>query len=302
MNAKPSSLWKERLRIFIERLAAILETDLATRILVAMIYFPILLLSTYFPEAFAFMMLLALGASWHEYLCFRQKPQSRDQLVRHIYTVVFFTLPPMMILFSLPLGTALVIYGLALQLSWIQSIRKQQALEEWLKSISFYLFGAIYITGLFSMLLLVHSFTFGGVQAIWFLLLVVGATDTLAYFVGRQWGKTPFFQNISPSKTREGLIGGLAGGVLSAVVFGEVLARFDFSLPETWVLGILGLFVSLASVFGDLFESQLKRFYKVKDSGKTLPGHGGVLDRFDGVLFGAVPLALFMIIFGGFWA
>ncbi len=122
----------------------------------------------------------------------------------------------------------------------------------------------------------------------------------MAYFAGKKFGKTPFFQNISPKKTKEGFWGGMLGGLLVAVLFSLILRHYEHPVPNVWISAGLGLVVSLVSVFGDLFESQLKRSYGVKDAGSILPGHGGVLDRFDGVIFAVVPLAIFVIIFKGF--
>lgn len=116
-------------------------------------------------------------------------------------------------------------------------------------------------------------------------LLIVWATDTGAYFVGKKWGKYKLAPQVSPNKTIEGFIGGIILAVLISI--GYVLI---------WQAGIKGLelltltiLTSLFSVVGDLFESMLKRIANVKDSGNLLPGHGGVLDRIDSLL-AAIPV------------
>jgi len=118
------------------------------------------------------------------------------------------------------------------------------------------------------------------------LLVIVASTDIGAYFVGRTFGKTKFCET-SPNKTVEGVIGGIA----FAVVLGTLS-----SINEISIIGaiIVSAIVSFASVFGDLFESYLKREAGLKDSGSILPGHGGILDRTDGYLFGAIAMLVIL--------
>ena len=128
-----------------------------------------------------------------------------------------------------------------------------------------------------------------GLLLLAFLFLVVWATDILAYFVGRSVGGPKLMPKVSPKKTISGALGGLAG----AMLVGALLAPF---LPEfgaaTAVL--LALVLSIVSQIGDLFESWIKRRYAVKDSSNLIPGHGGFMDRVDGLVFAAVPLALYI--------
>ncbi|MGI8740154.1 MAG: phosphatidate cytidylyltransferase [Gammaproteobacteria bacterium] len=122
-----------------------------------------------------------------------------------------------------------------------------------------------------------------------FLLLLVWVADSAAYFAGKRFGRTPLAPLISPAKTREGLYGALvANGVLAAG------GAWWFAVPGAlWVYFVgLCLITTLLSVAGDLFESLLKRRTGVKDSGRMLPGHGGVLDRIDSVVAAAPPFVL----------
>lgn len=125
---------------------------------------------------------------------------------------------------------------------------------------------------------------------VWFIMLltVVFSGDTFAYFFGRAWGRRKILPTISPNKTIVGAFGGLIGSGLSALFFGF------FFLPEVSLALLVGLalFTGAVSQLGDFFESLLKRVANVKDSGQIMPGHGGILDRVDGVLFGAPILFL----------
>ncbi len=125
-----------------------------------------------------------------------------------------------------------------------------------------------------------------GIDAMIWLIIVVALTDTAAYFTGRALGKTPF-SAISPKKTLEGVV----GGVLVATAAGSIYG-VSFVSPVLAVL--ISFLVAVSSIFGDLFESFLKRRAGVKDSGNVLPGHGGVLDRLDGYLFGAVLMVILL--------
>ena len=119
-----------------------------------------------------------------------------------------------------------------------------------------------------------------GIAMLLFFLVIVWAADIAAYFVGKRFGKNKLAPELSPGKSREGLIGALLASVLVAY-FGIQLFSLD---KNTWLLFIsLCVFVALISVVGDLYESLLKRSAGVKDSGKILPGHGGVLDRIDSI-------------------
>jgi phosphatidate cytidylyltransferase len=125
-----------------------------------------------------------------------------------------------------------------------------------------------------------------GIPALLWLLVVVALTDIGAYVVGKSIGKTPFSPT-SPKKTREGVAGGIVVATLGGLFFG-------LGIVDVTVAFFISFFVSVASVFGDLFESSLKRSAGVKDSGDILPGHGGVLDRIDGYLFGGIVMLVLL--------
>lgn len=126
-----------------------------------------------------------------------------------------------------------------------------------------------------------------GIAWFFFLLCVVFFGDTFAYLFGRSIGSRKLMPMVSPKKTLEGSAGGLLGSVLAGVAFSTYVFP---QIQPLWLLS-LALLAGLFAQLGDLFESLLKRVADIKDSGKIMPGHGGLLDRIDGVLFSA-PIVL----------
>ena len=140
--------------------------------------------------------------------------------------------------------------------------------------------------------LIALNFDFGG-ALIWLLFICTWSSDTFAYFVGVAIGSHKLASSISPKKTIEGFIGGIVGTTAMAVLIGHVL--FNFPLVE---MAILGMILAIVATLGDLVESVMKRFAGIKDSGILLPGHGGMLDRFDSVFYTAPFFYYFIIITG----
>jgi phosphatidate cytidylyltransferase len=122
-----------------------------------------------------------------------------------------------------------------------------------------------------------------GRDYVFWLLFIIIANDSIAYFTGRALGKHALAPIISPKKTWEGAIGGLIASIIISVLFGFV---FSFPFPY-WQLVIMGTGVSILAQLGDLIESLLKRNSAVKDSGTIMPGHGGILDRMDSYILTA---------------
>jgi phosphatidate cytidylyltransferase len=125
---------------------------------------------------------------------------------------------------------------------------------------------------------------------VFYALLLIWVTDSGAYFVGRAMGKNKLWPEISPNKTIEGAI----GGVVFAVLFSWIYHYFTGVLDNYLIVTVMTIFLSVFGQIGDLVESALKRHYQVKDSGTILPGHGGILDRFDSLLF-VLPILHFLM-------
>ena len=126
-------------------------------------------------------------------------------------------------------------------------------------------------------------------------LVFVGAwvTDTMAYFTGVLLGKHKLCPAISPKKTVEGSVGGIVFCILGFMLYGFIMKKAFGLVPSYWMLGVAGALSSVISQIGDLTASLIKREHGVKDFGRLMPGHGGVLDRFDSIIAVAVLLVLF---------
>lgn len=127
-----------------------------------------------------------------------------------------------------------------------------------------------------------------------YLFLLVWGADSGAYFVGRKFGKKKLVPNVSPNKSVEGLYGGIVTSML--IVTAVALLYLDMTWPELILFLILSVVTVFSSVLGDLFESMIKRRAGIKDSGRILPGHGGVLDRIDSLLAAAPIFAAGMAV------
>ncbi len=152
--------------------------------------------------------------------------------------------------------------------------------------ISMTVFGFIYIPLFFSFIYLVQAKQHGN-YLVWLIFLSSWLCDTAAYYTGRFFGKHKLIPKISPNKTIEGSVGGMFGSIIGCVVFGMIVKNFDVNI-ELYHYMIIGILCGAAGQFGDLTASSIKRFCGIKDFSKLIPGHGGILDRFDSILFAAV--------------
>ncbi len=153
--------------------------------------------------------------------------------------------------------------------------------------VAYLLMGFLYVPVLLGHLVLLRELP-DGVLWIFMLMVIVMGGDTGAYYIGSSFGKRKLYPSVSPNKSVEGALGGLAGSITGAFIaratFFPALSPVD-CLATALIFGVLGQ-------VGDLFESLLKRSFGVKDSGVIVPGHGGILDRLDSILF-AAPAAFY---------
>ena len=154
--------------------------------------------------------------------------------------------------------------------------------------------GMIYVSFMFSNIIYLQNGAHGRFL-VWLPFLTAWSSDTFAYFAGNAFGKNKLCYKISPNKTVEGSIGGILGSMIFSIVAGIIFNNIGFSIPLLHY-GIIGILCGIIGQIGDLFASFIKRFCKVKDYGSILPGHGGILDRFDSILFTAPTVYFYFTI------
>ncbi len=169
---------------------------------------------------------------------------------------------------------------------------KQKAV---LQSLGIMVFALLYIPFLLSHVLLLFQVE-SGRRWIFFLFFVIFAGDTGAYYAGHRWGRHKLWPAVSPGKTVEGAVGGLLSSLAIALLVGKLLLSLG-QFGTTFLLSV-GFVIALAGQMGDLMESMLKRVSQVKDASSILPGHGGLLDRLDSLIF-AFPLTYYGVVFFG---
>ncbi|EKB50142.1 phosphatidate cytidylyltransferase [Cecembia lonarensis] len=185
-----------------------------------------------------------------------------------------------------------LIFPLASLVFFIKLYRKSD--KKPFTGVAFTFLGIFYVAVPFSMLN-VAAFAVDGnfhYEVIVGSLFILWASDTGAYFAGTKFGKTKLFERVSPKKSWEGFLGGAALAFLVAYF----LSKNFNSLPE-WKWLSIATIIIIAGTYGDLIESLFKRSIEIKDSGRSLPGHGGFMDRFDGLLLSAPFIAAFLKIF-----
>lgn len=197
--------------------------------------------------------------------------------------------------FKLDLFTPLLLTSaVALSLIWLLlRPQKEQAFTRWAWTVA----GIFYVGWLLGYLVALRGMDYGREWVLLALFTTFGS-DTAAFFTGRALGRHRLAPNISPGKTWEGTIGGILGAIIVSLI---VVIIFD--LPVNYGQAVLlGLLLSIFGQLGDLVESLLKRNMGVKDSGKLLAGHGGMLDRIDSVAFATIVTYYFALSLGGWQA
>ena len=171
-------------------------------------------------------------------------------------------------------------------------------------------FSFVYVTVMLGFILLTRNFTAPGSLdkegsfyntgffAAWMIFISAWGSDTCAYFAGVALGKHKAFPKLSPKKSVEGCIGGVVGSGIFGFLYAMILNGVGRGFPGMyWVFPLLGVAGSIISQIGDLSASAIKRDMKIKDYGHIIPGHGGILDRFDSIIFTAPMIYLMVILF-----
>jgi len=137
--------------------------------------------------------------------------------------------------------------------------------------------------------LLFHVSYLDGTKYIWLIFIIAFGTDTFAYFAGNLFGKRKLCPKISPNKTIEGSIGGILGSLALTIIYSVLM-----NITPIWKLVILSIITSIISQIGDLVASRIKRITGIKDFGDIIPGHGGIIDRFDSIILTAPVIYYFV--------
>ncbi len=151
------------------------------------------------------------------------------------------------------------------------------------------LVGFLYIPIVLSLLLYIRQY---GPEWIIYTGATVWCSDSFAYYIGKNFGKKKLYPSVSPKKTVEGSFGSLAGGIISSVLLSLLFIK-DLNISEAVILGTL---IGVIAIVGDLTESLFKRDSGVKDSSSLIPGHGGILDKLDGIIFATPVVYIFLVI------
>ncbi|MGA9174373.1 MAG: phosphatidate cytidylyltransferase [Thermoactinomyces sp.] len=255
--------------------------------------------------ALGFLLLLSLGGWWYTALmlilaviAFLEFAQMRDmhwQTPQVLLGLIVIALIFLSGLMDLPVlspssflkGADPILLGLALYSVLIVLSRNRFDLFQ----MAYLLVGAIYI-GYGFLYMMLTIWKHDGLALSLLVIIVTWANDSGAYFIGKKWGKRKLWPQISPNKTIEGSLGGILFGMVISLIIWLIYPKLG---SFAWALGI-GILITVVGQMGDLIESAWKRSAGVKDSGGILPGHGGVLDRFDSLLFAFVILHLIRVV------
>lgn len=255
------------------------------RIISSVIGIPLLIIILLKGGGYIYMstMLITLVGLREFYNAMKFKKHSLTSFIGYAYTILILTV------FHFRLDP---IYFLGLIASFIVIINAMQlgTSEYNINEGSLAIYGVQYVA-----VLLGHIILTAGLpndKAVWLIFIIAWSTDTFAYFGGFLWGNKKLCPKISPKKTIEGAISGIIGSMLVCAIFSYI-----FFANYILIFALLGAVGSVVSQVGDLAASQIKRQVGIKDYGNLIPGHGGILDRFDSVIFTAPVVYYFFILF-----
>ena len=216
------------------------------------------------------------------------KKQNKLCILSYIYSFIAYILLSFVASPGLALAVLTALYGFVLLMYMIFNHESCG-----FSDVSELFFQTAYVSILFAHIILVRRLEHGN-YIIWFIFITAWLSDTVAFAVGKRFGRNKLIPQISPKKTVEGAVGGLAGSVIFNLIYGLVCSG-AFELDVNFgALVLVAFFAGIVSQLGDLTASCIKREHNIKDFSNLLPGHGGILDRFDSVLFVA-PTIYYMV-------
>jgi len=257
-----------------------------TRIITAVILIAVFLPIMYFSDTYAFDIaaaLLSVTAVYELLGCTGMKKEYSVAIPVYIYALAMplYVEVSYKYTYNLTLLLIFVLFSVTVFSKGKHNIEKTSALTAF----------SIYAVSSFTALIILRRGDFGE-YIIWLVFIGAWVTDTCAYFVGRFFGKHKLIPDVSPKKTVEGAVGGAVFCIAAYVLYGVIISAFFDVRANFAALAAAGCISSLVSQLGDLCASKIKRHYNIKDFGTLLPGHGGIMDRFDSIL----AVALFLLI------
>lgn len=262
------------------------------RITSALIGFPLVAVILIFGNKYLVDIAISVIAimALHEYFhCFKEQNENKD-----LRWIAYISAASIALIHVIPseyiLKTIAAIIPISILVLFAQVIATNMKYN--IKDIAITFFGICYIVIFLMYIPIIREMTNGRIL-IWFIFIAAWGTDMFAYFTGKKFGKHKFTK-VSPNKSIEGCIGGTVGAILCMVIY-AVVCNNVWNMNINYVyIAIVGLVLSLVGQIGDLAASSIKRYTGIKDFSNLIPGHGGILDRIDSVIFIA-PFAYFLL-------
>lgn len=262
------------------------------RITSALIGFPLVAVILIFGNKYLVDIAISVIAimALHEYFhCFKEQNENKD-----LRWIAYISAASIALIHVIPseyiLKTIAAIIPISILVLFAQVIATNMKYN--IKDIAITFFGICYIVIFLMYIPIIREMTNGRIL-IWFIFIAAWGTDIFAYFTGKKFGKHKFTK-VSPNKSIEGCIGGTVGAILCMVIY-AVVCNNVWNMNINYVyIAIVGLVLSLVGQIGDLAASSIKRYTGIKDFSNLIPGHGGILDRIDSVIFIA-PFAYFLL-------
>ena len=264
---------------------------LRIRVLSALLGIPLILFVLYFRGLYLYFFIAAVSlvGLFEYYRAMSNINMHTNKMLGYISVIVYY------IMFLLPINfqrPGLLIAISVMTLFTYEIVTQKHGIPE----ISINILGIVYIPFLFSHLLFIEKLKYGNI-ILWLPFLTAWFTDTFAYFVGVYMGRVKLCPGISPKKTVEGAIGGIIGSVALSILTGFIMNMLGVDIKIIHFV-ITGFLCGIASEIGDLSASYIKRYTGIKDFGNLIPGHGGILDRFDSILFTAPIIYYYFVLIG----
>ena len=262
------------------------------RITSALIGFPLVAVILIFGNKYLVDIAISVIAimALHEYFhCFKEQNENKD-----LRWIAYISAVSIALIHVIPseyiLKTIAAIIPISILVLFAQVIATNMKYN--IKDIAITFFGICYIVIFLMYIPIIREMTNGRIL-IWFIFIAAWGTDMFAYFTGKKFGKHKFTK-VSPNKSIEGCIGGTVGAILCMVIY-AVVCNNVWNMNINYIyIAIVGLVLSLVGQIGDLAASSIKRYTGIKDFSNLIPGHGGILDRIDSVIFIA-PFAYFLL-------